>query len=190
MDNEYSEEAIKHKEQLEKEDISKYPSLFQQARNVIKQGWLSGTGLIYGRGFLADPEKVAKRLEICETCEFFNKESSRCYQCGCFMMSKAQLEMSGCPANKWGDLTTVKSGKTREQILKDGETLRLRKATQLSDATKNMPMGFTLEERVQFDKLVKEAHASNNKSFVFKNMQYTIVIKPDGRHFISGSSVI
>ena len=41
------------------------------------------------------------RLKICQTCEFFKVNGSRCKKCGCFMKAKTTLEMAKCPVGKW-----------------------------------------------------------------------------------------
>lgn len=84
---------------VENEDLSKFPSAFQQARNLVKQSWISGMGLITGRGLLATPEEAKRRLDICETCP--NYREGRCILCGCFMKNKAHLQLADCGANNW-----------------------------------------------------------------------------------------
>jgi hypothetical protein len=98
------EEYNQAQQQLQNESLDQFPSTFQMARNLMKQAWLSGTGFMQGKPFLATPEKSYARLEICKTCEFF--KDTRCLKCGCYMEKKAHLEMSQCPINKWGDLQT------------------------------------------------------------------------------------
>lgn len=88
------------KTQLENENLEKFPSLFQQARNLAKQAWTSGIDVARGKPLLATAEKAAARLEICKACEFLNGD--RCTKCGCFMNAKIHVESSGCPINKWG----------------------------------------------------------------------------------------
>ena len=47
-------------------------------------------------------EDIAEsRLKICQTCEFFKKNGSRCKKCGCFMKAKTSLEQARCPVGKW-----------------------------------------------------------------------------------------
>jgi len=101
------------KQKLANEDLSSFPSLFQQARNLAKQAWISGIGAAKGVAILTTPEKAAARLAICEGCEFYRNE--RCLKCGCYMSKKAHVELAGCPENKWGDLTTVISPKINPQ---------------------------------------------------------------------------
>lgn len=50
-----------------------------------------------------------ERLEICRTCEFFNKKSTRCSKCGCFMEYKAMMPYVDCPIGKWGVINTDES---------------------------------------------------------------------------------
>lgn len=88
------------KSQLESENLEKFPSLFQQARNLAKQAWTSGIDVAKGKPLMASAEKAAERMAICESCEFF--KMGRCAKCGCFMTAKVHLESSGCPINKWG----------------------------------------------------------------------------------------
>jgi hypothetical protein len=42
-----------------------------------------------------------KRLEICKTCPYYDKNLTRCEKCGCFMEFKTLLMDSECPIGKW-----------------------------------------------------------------------------------------
>lgn len=42
-----------------------------------------------------------KRLEICNSCEFFRKEDTGCLMCGCIMSVKTNLPDTKCPIGKW-----------------------------------------------------------------------------------------
>lgn len=89
------------REELQHENIEQFPSLFQQARNVLKQAWLSASDTVFNnRPFLSTPEKAKARLDICSTCEFLKE--NRCLKCGCFMDKKVHIESAQCPVNKWG----------------------------------------------------------------------------------------
>ena len=88
------------KTKLENENLESFPSVFQQARNLAKQAWLSGVDVAKGKPLLSTAEKAAERIKICEGCEFFKE--NRCLKCGCFMNAKIHLESSRCPINKWG----------------------------------------------------------------------------------------
>jgi hypothetical protein len=88
------------KNKLEKENLESFPSVFQQARNLAKQAWLSGVDVAKGKPLLSTAEKANERIKICNGCEFFKED--RCLKCGCFMNAKIHLESSRCPINKWG----------------------------------------------------------------------------------------
>lgn len=50
---------------------------------------------------LSDDDTLNDRMAICLDCKSFNKESTRCSLCGCFMKIKVRLEASHCPVGKW-----------------------------------------------------------------------------------------
>jgi hypothetical protein len=82
------------------------PSLWQQAKNLTKSVVEhTKTG---GQNVTAE-EKQA-RLDICNSCEFFNKDNNRCGKCGCMMQIKTGWASSSCPLNppKWGRGADVK----------------------------------------------------------------------------------
>ena len=145
------------KEDLAAENIEQFPSVFQMARNLAKQTWLSGKGVIVGQGFLTMAEKAHSRLTICESCEFYR--DSRCLKCGCFMDKKVHLEAATCPMDKWGENTGIKSV---AQI-----------PTPNFDLSK-----FPENERIELENLAKEAvsdgtaTAINPKVFSYKDIQY------------------
>ncbi|MEA5597216.1 DUF6171 family protein [Rivularia sp. UHCC 0363] len=68
--------------------------LFSEAYKTAKQG-------LCGDRVLASKSNVEKRLAICSTCEKYNAEATRCTVCGCFMLVKANIEVSECPDGKW-----------------------------------------------------------------------------------------
>jgi hypothetical protein len=88
------------KTKLQEEKLDNFPSVFQQARNLAKQAWISGIDAAKGKPLLSSAEKAAERMKICESCEFFKK--TRCEKCGCYMTAKVHLESATCPINKWG----------------------------------------------------------------------------------------
>lgn len=47
------------------------------------------------------PEEKNQRLEICNSCEFFDTLRKRCFRCGCFVNIKAQYWDEICPLNSW-----------------------------------------------------------------------------------------
>ena len=100
----YSPEAKvqyeKTEEMMKTEDTSKFPSLFQQARNLAKEMWVTGKSAAQGLPVIVDAETAFNRFSICQGCEFL-KENFRCEKCGCFMKAKTQLAPSSCPVGKW-----------------------------------------------------------------------------------------
>ena len=46
------------------------------------------------------------RIKICETCPRYNKETTKCDKCGCFMSYKALLPYVSCPLEKWEAINT------------------------------------------------------------------------------------
>lgn len=46
-------------------------------------------------------EEFENRMQICRGCEFFDADSSRCKNCGCFLKIKASWNSEKCPIDKW-----------------------------------------------------------------------------------------
>jgi hypothetical protein len=46
-------------------------------------------------------EEQARRLAICNDCEFFRASDSRCAKCGCQTNWKSRLAAWHCPIDKW-----------------------------------------------------------------------------------------
>jgi hypothetical protein len=88
-------------EMIKTEDTSKFPSLFQQARNFAKEMWHSGKNAAAGLPILVDADVAFQRFNICQSCEFLKTEQFRCEKCGCFMKTKTHLASSSCPIGKW-----------------------------------------------------------------------------------------
>jgi hypothetical protein len=99
-------ESYERTEQLVKnEDTSKFPSLFQQARNFAKEMWHAGKNAAVGLPVLVDAETAFNRFQTCQGCEFLTQDSFRCEKCGCFMKTKTQIATSSCPIGKWNAVT-------------------------------------------------------------------------------------
>ncbi len=99
-------ESYERTENLVKnEDTSKFPSLFQQARNFAKEMWHAGKNAAVGLPVLVDADIAYNRFETCRGCEFLTQDSFRCEKCGCFMKTKTQIATSSCPIGKWHAIT-------------------------------------------------------------------------------------
>ena len=46
-------------------------------------------------------DKIKLRLDICNECEFLDKDSFKCGLCGCYVKIKSGWASEKCPANKW-----------------------------------------------------------------------------------------
>ena len=113
LDDQDLERITKMEKMLEEEEASKtkFPSLFQMGRNLVKDTWTGMKAKSKGYQWMTTAEKANERLEICRQCPFFkydqvNPESGvadgRCLKCGCFMNVKAHWAYAECPIGKWG----------------------------------------------------------------------------------------
>jgi len=85
-------------ESLKKQD---FPDIKVMATGLLKVAADTVVNGVQGEPILATEELVQTRLSICQACEFFSSENSRCTKCGCFMLAKTKLQVSKCPVNKW-----------------------------------------------------------------------------------------
>lgn len=84
-------------------ESNNYPSLLQQGKNLAKFSWkfikyLQENG---DESLIVSDEIYNDRLETCKSCPKYDKEQSRCYECGCFLLAKAKFILEDCPLNKW-----------------------------------------------------------------------------------------
>lgn len=86
---------------LETEDITAFPSMFQQGRNLAKDMWNLGKKAMTLQPLLAEADIALERLETCQACPEFEAETARCRKCGCGMKLKTHLLGSQCPLQKW-----------------------------------------------------------------------------------------
>jgi hypothetical protein len=53
-------------------------------------------------GFKNVDDKIFnERIDICKSCEFYNKSYNKCNVCGCFLDIKATWNSEKCPTGKW-----------------------------------------------------------------------------------------
>ena len=95
------QEQVLKSEQYIHEDLSEYPSVFHQARNLAKDIWKTGKNAAKGLPVLASAKEGYRRLELCRFCDKFDSKTERCTECGCFMKTKTQLAAASCPLGKW-----------------------------------------------------------------------------------------
>jgi len=86
---------------LSKSTKPSYPSLPQMAKNLGKDIIKNVKSIASGNPLNANDAEINKRKNICNTCEFFEKNQQRCLKCGCYMAVKTYLKSSKCPIGKW-----------------------------------------------------------------------------------------
>ena len=82
------------------------PSFLEMAKNA-------GASVVNHamNSFQSVPSNVKEeRISICEGCEHYNSETTRCNECGCFINIKADWASEKCPIDKWGMWTDRPSG--------------------------------------------------------------------------------
>ena len=77
------------------------PSLVTMAGNLMQTAGETAAAAIGGHSIIIPEEESNKRFEICNNCEFLNKEQYRCAKCGCFMKTKVKFSGAKCPISKW-----------------------------------------------------------------------------------------
>ena len=76
----------------------KAPSVSKMARGLLKT---AGQAVRHGK---VSAEIREERYNTCKACPFFNSESKRCNDCGCFMEAKTWVGGNPdllCPQQKW-----------------------------------------------------------------------------------------
>lgn len=86
-----------------------YPSLGEQANNVVNLIQDAITDVLKGNQLFASDEEQKRRMDICRKCAYYSEEDVRCRSCGCFLNQKTSLNASKCPLNYWDDSETVTS---------------------------------------------------------------------------------
>jgi hypothetical protein len=82
-------------------NIKRTPSINQMAKNVVQTAVDTVKTVAAGNSFNMTQDVINKRKEICNSCEFYNKNQDRCTKCGCFMAIKTYLRAATCPLGKW-----------------------------------------------------------------------------------------
>jgi len=81
----------------------KYPSLIEQGKNLSKftLDVIKHLNNTEGKNLFADDNLFNERMEICKKCDKYDSEQQRCFECGCFLETKARIILDSCPLNKW-----------------------------------------------------------------------------------------
>jgi hypothetical protein len=78
-----------------------FPSLIEQGKNLAKSATEVIKTSIKGTPLFAPHEVQKERWDICNQCEFINKELNRCTACGCNLNMKISYSGVSCPKEKW-----------------------------------------------------------------------------------------
>jgi hypothetical protein len=62
-----------------------------------------------GYKLIASPEAMARRSQLCETCDFYTEGT--CARCGCLIVSKVLLNTEKCPVGRWPSLWIKRTDK-------------------------------------------------------------------------------
>lgn len=92
---------------IEQAPAKQYPPLIQQARNAAGALGRVVTAVAKGATIRVSEEEHARRLAICQACEFHDAAKNRCTKCGCGG-AKLHLATERCPLeppkwNRWED---------------------------------------------------------------------------------------
>ena len=119
LDNQDIDRIYRMEKMLQSEETTntKFPSLFQMGRNIVKDTWNGMKAKSKGYQWMTTAEKANERLSICNDCPYYkydkvNPETGladgRCVKCGCFMNVKAHWAHAECPIGKWGKCEEIK----------------------------------------------------------------------------------
>jgi len=87
---------------LTKNNLAKnMPSLLQQAKNLTSAVGRATQAVARGEKFLVSKRVKARRQKICDGCEFYDIDASRCAKCGCGTAYKLSMATEECPVGKW-----------------------------------------------------------------------------------------
>jgi len=82
-------------------DPKQYPDFWDQMKGFKEFAESVGQQAAQGNGVFASEEKQKNREDICHKCSQFNRESKRCYLCGCYMVGKWKFKAAQCPVSLW-----------------------------------------------------------------------------------------
>lgn len=77
------------------------PSTLDMAKNLFQTVKDIAGGVANGEGLRVDEDTYEARLRMCLECDRFDKESTRCSECGCYMKVKCMFKKTYCPIDKW-----------------------------------------------------------------------------------------
>jgi hypothetical protein len=78
-----------------------YPSLFEQGKNLAEFSFELIKRALMSEALLVSDEVQSQRMQICTSCEKYDKLQDRCVECGCFIQPKTRYALDSCPLHKW-----------------------------------------------------------------------------------------
>jgi hypothetical protein len=82
-------------------DPKEYPDFWEQMKNFKEFAKSVGQDVAEGNGVFVSEQKQTLREQICNDCSQFNKDSKKCYLCGCYMSVKWKFKSASCPISRW-----------------------------------------------------------------------------------------
>lgn len=86
---------------LQNSNKNPYPHTIDMAKNLGNSIIRNIKSVAAGNDLKLPEDEAKRRLSICDNCEFYNKQRSRCTKCGCYMAIKTYLKAERCPVGKW-----------------------------------------------------------------------------------------
>jgi hypothetical protein len=78
-----------------------YPDFWEQMKGFAEFTGKQVKQASTGNSLIVDEETKEKRWEICNSCDFLDKNKNRCRKCGCYMNIKIQFKDVQCPIKLW-----------------------------------------------------------------------------------------
>lgn len=66
--------------------------------------WRIVSSQFHKQAILVSEQVQQNRIDICEVCEFFERDSRQCSRCYCFVDLKSGLATEKCPAGFWAKI--------------------------------------------------------------------------------------
>jgi hypothetical protein len=82
-------------------DPNQYPDFWEQMKSFKEFAKSVGQNVVEGDGIFVSDQKIENREKICNDCSQFNRESKKCYLCGCYMVVKWKFKAASCPMELW-----------------------------------------------------------------------------------------
>jgi len=81
----------------------KYPSLFDQAKNLAGFSWevMKYIHEHQGEVLFVTEDVYKERISMCRGCDKYDEMENKCIECGCYIPAKARVVLDSCPLEKW-----------------------------------------------------------------------------------------